>query len=271
MDIATISGLLVSLIAILVGIFLSGGNISSYFQLAAAVIVFIGTLGATTMSFHLSATIKVFKNTLGKAFKTHHIDYGGTINTVVDFAVLARKEGLLAVEKRLGEIKDRFFKKGLQLAVDGVDSNKIIEIMETDLQEMESRHAQGVSWFATAGGYSPTFGIIGTVLGLIIALSKMDSPDELGSAVAAAFLTTLYGIVIANLFFVPVAKKLRINSEAEVREKQLMLRGILGIQSGANPRLIKEELMVFAQSAPKQEKSFFNLKKAKKSEVKQKK
>jgi len=99
----------------------------------------------------------------------------------------------------------------------------------------------------------------------------MDSPDELGSAVAAAFLTTLYGIVIANLFFVPVAKKLRINSEAEVREKQLMLRGILGIQSGANPRLIKEELMVFAQSAPKQEKSFFNLKKAKKSEVKQKK
>lgn len=271
MDLATLTGLIISIAAIMVGIVLSGGTITSYFQLASVIIVIAGTIGATMMSFPLKTTMNVFQKTLGKAFRRNKVNHKHTMDTIINFAQIARKEGLLAIEKRLEGVNDRFLKKGLQLAVDGVESNKIIEIMEADLQELEARHVKGISWFSTAGGYSPTFGIIGTVLGLIIALSKMDSPDQLGTAVAAAFLTTLYGIIIANLFFMPVAKKLRLNSEEELREKQLMLRGILGIQSGANPRLIKEELMVFVQTRSEKNKKIFKKKKAKKVEAKKKK
>lgn len=247
MDIATIIGLIVAIAAVLIGLVLSGGSVTAYMQLASAIIVFGGTLGSTFMSYPLEISINALSKTLVKVFKIRKANHLETVEKIVSFATIARKDGLLAIEKKLGNVEDRFLKKGLQLAVDGIESNKIIEIMEADLEEMEARHAQGINWFSTAGGYAPTFGIIGTVLGLIIALASMDSPEALGTAVAAAFLTTLYGIAAANLLFLPVAKKLKVNSEREMREKQLMMRGILGIQSGANPRLIKEELMAFAK------------------------
>lgn len=245
MDIATIAGLIISVAGILVGLQLSGGSISSYLQLASAIIVFVGTIGATVMCYPLEVTINVLTKAMFKAFKKYKVDNKKTVDQIIDFAAVARKDGLLAIEKRLKDVEDDFLKKGLQLAVDGLESNKIIEILEADIEELDNRHSRGAAWMATAGGYSPTFGMIGTVLGLIIALSNMDSPESLAQAVAAAFLTTLYGIVAANLFFLPVSKKLKLNNDMEIREKQLMIRGILAIQSGANPRIIKEELMAF--------------------------
>ncbi len=247
MDIATIAGLVVSFACVIVGTLLSGGVLSSYLQLASAIIVFGGTLGATIMSYPLNVTITVLSKASLKAFKNVKIDYLKTIDKIIDLASIARKDGLLSLEKKLPELKDSFLEKGLQLAVDGLDSNKILEIMESEIEELESRHSKAINWLMTAGGYSPTFGMVGTVLGLIIALANMSTPEALGPAVAAAFLTTLYGILIANLFFIPVSKKLGIKSELEIKEKQLMLKGILAIQSGANPRIIKEELLVFVK------------------------
>ncbi len=246
-DIATIAGLVISFACVIVGTILSGGVLSSYFQLASAVIVFGGTLGATIMSYPLNVTMTVLSKASMKAFKNVKIDYLKTIDKIIELAMLARKEGLLSLEKKIPELKDPFLQKGLQLAVDGLDSNKIIEILESEIIELESRHSKAINWLTTAGGYSPTFGMIGTVLGLIIALANMSTPEALGPAIAAAFLTTLYGILIANLFFIPVSRKLGIKSEDEIKEKQLMLKGILGIQSGANPRIIKEELLVFVK------------------------
>lgn len=251
MDIATIAGLIISTAGVLVGLILSGGTISSYLQLASAVIVFVGTIGATVMCYPLEDTINVFTRAMFKAFKKYKVDNTKTVDQIIEFAGISRKDGLLSIEKKLKAVDDDFLKKGLQLAVDGVESNKIIDILEADMEEMDNRHNRGAAWMATAGGYSPTFGMIGTVLGLIIALKNMDSPEGLAQAVAAAFLTTLYGIMAANLFFLPVSKKLKLNHEIESREKQLMLRGILAIQSGANPRIIKEELLAFLKEENK--------------------
>jgi chemotaxis protein MotA len=247
-DIATILGLVVALACVLLGTILSGGVLSSYWDLPSLIIVLGGTLAATVMSYPLKVTQIVLSKASLKAFKTTVVDYMKTIDTIIDIALLARKEGLLSIEKKLPELKDEFLQKGLQLAVDGLDSNKIIEIMESEITELESRHSQAINWLITASGYSPTFGMMGTILGLIIALGNMSSPEILGSAVAVAFLTTLYGVLFANLVFTPISRKLTIRNEEEIKEKELMLRGILGIQSGANPRIIREELLVFAKN-----------------------
>lgn len=258
-DIATIAGLIFALACVVAGTILSGGNIAKYWDLASIIIVLGGTLGGTIMSYPFSITKSALTKASVKAFKNNKIIYEKTIEDIISLALMARKEGLLSLEKKIPEMKDEFFKKGLQLAVDGLDSNKIIEIMESEISEMESRHSKAVNWFTTAAGYSPTFGMMGTIIGLIIALGNMDSPESLGQAVAVAFLTTLYGVLFSNLIYIPISRKLSIRSEEEVKEKQLILIGILGIQSGANPRIIKEELLVFAKSVTVKEKNKKNL------------
>ncbi len=247
LDIATIAGLIAAFACVILGTILSGGVLASYWNLPSVVIVLGGTLGATIMSYPLNVTIVVLSKAAIKAFKIQKIDYLKTIDKIIDLAFIARKDGLLSIEKKLPELNDGFLQKGLQLAVDGLDSNKIIEIMETEIIELESRHSKAINWFSTASGYSPTFGMVGTIIGLIIALGNMSTPETLGKAVAVAFITTLYGVLFANLIFNPIAKKLSVRSDEEIKEKQLMLRGILGIQSGSNPRIIKEELLAFAK------------------------
>lgn len=255
MDIATIAGLIFAFGCVIAGTILSGGVLSSYWDLSSVIIVLGGTLGATVMSYPLKVTQIVLSKAAIKVFKAAKIDYIRTVDNIIEFALIARKEGLLSIEKKLPELKDEFLRKGLQLAVDGLDSNKIIEILESEIAELESRHSKAINWLNTASGYSPTFGMIGTILGLIIALGNMDSPEKLGQAVAVAFLTTLYGVLFANLVFTPFGRKLGIRSEEEAKEKELMLRGILGIQSGANPRIIKEELLVFIKNIPDKQKN----------------
>jgi chemotaxis protein MotA len=259
-DISTIAGFIFAFGCVIVGTILSGGVLSSYWNLASIIIVLGGTLGATIMSYPLKDTQIVLSKAAIKAFKTKKIDYLSTIDKIIDLALIARKDGLLSLEKKLPDLNDSFLQKGLQLAVDGLDSNKIIEIMENEIAELESRHSKAINWLTTASGYSPTFGMMGTIIGLIIALGNMSSPETLGKAVAVAFITTFYGVLFANLIYVPISKKLSIRSEEEVKEKQLMLKGILGIQNGSNPRIIKEELLVFIKTKKSEDKNVKNLK-----------
>lgn len=245
MDIATLIGFLISFAAIIAGMFLGGGSLRMYMQLTAAIIVIGGTFGATFMCFSLRDNIKILtKAGLKALFVTKH-DLGKEIDRIVALAKIARKDGLLSLEKELEKIDDPFLRKGIQLTVDGVDSSKLIEILETEIEELGKRHKKGINWFRAAGGFAPTMGLMGTVLGLIIILSNMEDPDSIAKGIGAAFLTTLYGVILANLFFVPIANKLTLNSAEEVKMKQLIIKGVLGIQSGANPRIIEEELIAF--------------------------
>lgn len=245
-DIATVVGLVIAFAAILIGMALGGGSLVMYMQATAAIIVIGGTFGAVFMCFSLKDNINIVTKVGLKAFFTSEQDYKKQIDQIIFLAKVVRRDGLLSLEKELDKVDDSFLRKGIQLTVDGVDSNKLTCILETEIEELEARHKKGISWFATAGGFAPTLGIIGTVIGLIIVLGNLKDPDELGRGIAAAFLTTLYGICMANLFFIPTSSKLKFKSSEEVRMKQLMLKGVLGIQSGANPRLIEEELMAFA-------------------------
>lgn len=253
MDLATIIGLVVAIASIYLGMTMGGGSIGMYIQATAAIIVFGGTLGATMMSFSLKDNINILTKALLKTIMYKKVDSLKCIEQVVSFAGVARKEGLLALEKEIGKIDDAFLKKGIQLMVDGVESNKLADILETEIEEVEARHKKGADWLTAAGGYAPSMGIVGTVLGLIVVLANMEDPDELSKGISAAFLTTLYGIGIANLVFLPLANKLKANSQDELKAKYLQLKGILGIQSGANPRIIEEELTSFI--APKELKS----------------
>jgi chemotaxis protein MotA len=245
MDLSTIIGIVVALAAVAMGL-LAGDKVSimSFIDVPSLIIVFGGAIGATVMSFYLKNSINVIK-ILPKAFKTRKIDYKEEIALIVALANVARKEGLLSLESELERIKDPFLKKGVMLTIDGADSEKILDILETEVEELRERHQAGIKYFATLGGYAPTMGIIGTVMGLIKALQNLSSPDEIGGAISLAFITTLYGIAGANLLFIPFGKKLELNSNSEIKLRYFYMKAIMAIQSGLNPRLIEEELMTY--------------------------
>ncbi len=244
MDITIIIGILAAFGSLVAGIFMEKGNIASYIQVSAAVIVFGGTIGATMVSFSLKDTtnlIKVFK----KVLLPDKMDFAAEIKNIVRLGNMARTEGLLALEKEIEAIKNPFLKNGIRLTVDGTDSTKIVEILETEIEQMEERHKKYALYFATLGGFAPTLGITGTVIGLVIALGNLENPEEMAKNIAAAFIATLYGIASANLLFLPIGNKLKINSQMEIKMKNLQMKGILAIQSGVNPRIIEEELLSF--------------------------
>ncbi len=244
MDIAVIIGILAAFGSLVVGIILDHGNIGSYIQVSAAIIVFGGTIGATIASYSLKDTLNILKVTK-KIFFSEKIDFMAEIKRIVSLANIARTEGILALEKEIDNIKNLFLKKGVRLTVDGTDSTKIVEIMETEIEEMEERHKKNAMFFQTLGGFAPTLGITGTVIGLVISLGNLENPEEMAKSIASAFIATLYGIASANLLFIPIGNKLKNKSAEEVKLKRLILRGILSIQSGVNPRIIEEELMTY--------------------------
>jgi len=227
---------------------MEGLNLKFLFQLSAFIVIFFGSLGATMMSFPME-NIKEFFPILRKAFKRQELDPAAIVTQLVGFAAKARREGLLGLEEEAEAIQDPFLKKGLQLVVDGTDIEMIRNIMETDIAFLESRHKIGESVFGTFGGFSPTLGIIGTVLGLVHALSAFGSgeadPVALVAAIATAFLATFYGISFANLFFLPISFKLKQNNQQEVLLREVMLEGILSISAGDNPRIVEEKLKAF--------------------------
>lgn len=248
MDIATVVGLVVAWIGIGVGAWIEEVPAHLVFNLSAFFIVAVGASGATILSFPME-NIKEFWPILKKAFKRQELDPSAIVTQLVGFATKARREGLLGLEEEAETIQDPFLKKGLQLVVDGTDIEMIRNIMETDIAFLESRHKIGESIFGTFGGFSPTLGIIGTVMGLVHALGSFGAgnadPVSLVGSIATAFVATFYGISFANLIFLPISFKLKQNSQAEVLLREVMLEGILAISAGDNPRIVEEKLKAF--------------------------
>ena len=244
MDIATIIGLIIAFGAVGTGFVIEGGNLSSIFLLAPMVIVIGGTLGATTITTSLRTVMEV-PVFLKIAFfgKPRSISY--TINLLVGLAEKARKEGILGLESNLRTIEDSFFKKAVQLVIDGTEVTALREILEIEIAYLEDRHRKGIYFFQKAGGFSPTMGILGTVLGLIHTLSDTSDASKMARAIAVAFIATLWGVGLANLFFLPVADKLKLRHEEEIAYLELIMEGIIALQSGDNPRNIRIRLQSF--------------------------
>ncbi|MCL5056554.1 MAG: flagellar motor protein [Actinobacteria bacterium] len=244
MDLPLVLGLLLSLVSLVGGFLWEGGTAGALLMPSAALIVFGGTFGATAVSFSMSE-LKNIPKLLKIAFIPKEQEPALVIDLIVSLADEARREGLLYLENRLDDINDQFLRKGVQLVVDGTDPELVRSIMEVELYAIEERHHVGSSIFEAAGGYSPTMGIIGTVMGLVHVLGNMSDPNSLGPAIAVAFLATLYGVGSANVLWLPLAAKLSNLSKKETNLRMLMIEGIVSLQAGYNPILIRERLSAF--------------------------
>jgi chemotaxis protein MotA len=241
LDIATIIGIVLALGSILGGQILEGGHPGSIIQLTAFVIVMGGTLGAICVQNPLSVVLKgVSLLKLGITDPKH--DNKGTITTIIDLANVSRKQGLLALEGKLKDIHDPFFRKGVQLIVDGTDPKAVHEILEIDVEFQEEEGLKAAKVWEAAGGYAPTIGIIGAVLGLIHVMENLADPSKLGSGIAVAFVATVYGVGAANLFFLPLASKLKFKLKEEAASRVMIIMGLVGLAQGENPRLLQEKL-----------------------------
>lgn len=240
MDKSTLPGLVLGVAALLGSVILEGGSLAALLNTPAAVLVFGGTFGAAIVSFPFSAMV-AFPKYLMKAFLDKPIDPNEVVDTFVKLADKARREGLLALEQE-AELLDPFGRKGVMLVVDGCDPHLVREVMEIEIEAMQRRHQRGVGLLESLGGFAPTMGIIGTVMGLVNVLSKLEDPSELGHSIATAFIATLYGVGTANVLWLPLASKLKQKSADEVALRELMIEGVLAVQSGDNPRIIREKL-----------------------------
>ncbi len=245
MEITTLVGLILGLAAMMITVMLEGGTPAALINLPAAVIVFGGTFAATLVSFPLSSIAKLPVLIKGTFFSAALMDELSTVSLMTKLAEKARREGLLSLEEETAGIKDDFLRRGVQLVVDGTDPEVMRSILEIDLMKMEARHESGFGILEAMGGFAPTWGIIGTVMGLINVLSNLDDPSNLGHAIAVAFIATLYGVASANLLWLPLGNKLKKKSEAEILIRELVLEGLLSIQAGENPRMVQEKLLGF--------------------------
>ena len=241
MDLSTILGIIVGFGFIITGYILEGGTVGSLGGLSAALIVFGGTAGAVLISFPLS-DLKNLPKWFKLAFTSQSFGSAEAYETLVRFAEKARREGLLSLEQELETVTDRFTRQGMQLVIDGTDPEITREILESNIAVLEKRHKVGASVFEAAGGYGPTMGIIGTVMGLVMVLGNLSDPEALSHSIAAAFIATLYGVGSANLLWLPIATKLKMKDKAEVSAMEMVLDGILSIQAGENPSILKEKL-----------------------------
>lgn len=251
MDLATLIGLLIGLGGLIGGFLLEGGHAGMLLVGTAAMIVFGGTFGATIISYTLEDLKKV-PYFLKLVFINQTIDYLGAVDRLVETADKARREGLLSLEAQLTEMDNEFMARGLQLVIDGTDPELTRNMLEMEIEAFEKNEKVGSDIFMTMGGLAPTMGIIGTVMGLVHVLSNVNEPDKLGGAIAVAFLATLYGVASANVLWIPFGTKLRIKAERQVLLMELILEGILSIQAGENPRVIREKLMTFLPSELKE-------------------
>lgn len=236
-------GIVAGVALVIFGIMLDG-DIMSFWNVPSIVIVLGGTLAAVTVSFSPKKMIAVFKYTKN-VFTSKPKDFHNVINSVVELATHARKEGLLSLEDTAHSISDPFFKKGLLLIVDATDPELVKNIMETDLYYLDERHKEGQAVYEMLAAVAPAFGMIGTLIGLINMLKNLNDPSSLGPSMAVALITTFYGSMLANLIFTPIATQLKYLSDKEITEKTIILEGLLSIQAGENPRIIQEKLESF--------------------------
>ncbi|MCB1959906.1 MAG: flagellar motor protein [Rhodocyclaceae bacterium] len=245
MDSISLVGLTVGLAAILVGQVLEGGHISSLVQPTAFLIVIGGTLGAVM----LQSPLRVFKDGMAMVkwiFVPPGASYPVLIEQVVGWSNVARREGLLALETQIEVVDDPFTRKGIQLLVDGVEPERLREVLEVEIDTWEGHMKLGAKIWEAAGGYAPTIGILGAVMGLIHVMENLSDPSKLGSGIAVAFVATIYGVGSANLVFLPVAKKLLAHVGRMVSQRELLVDGLVGIANGDNPRIIESRLQGYS-------------------------
>src|SRR5437762_9511800 len=248
MDLSTVLGIVVALGGILLGQAIEGGSLLQILQPTAAMIVFGGTLGATMIGFPMSVMKQAAADLL-HVIKEENIQPNTVIDEVIKFTNKARREGIISLEKDASSVKDDFFRKSIMMAVDGSEPKELRQTMEVELQYMEERGEHSPKFYEAAGGYAPTLGIIGAVLGLIQVMQHLDNIDEVGKGIAVAFVATIYGVASANILFLPAAGKLKFKHRKHMIIKEMMLEGTLGILEGQNPRLIEGKLTSFLDEA----------------------
>jgi len=254
-DFASFLGLVVALGGILGGLIREKGQVSDVMQVSAAIIVLAGTLGAVMVTSPLSAIIAAFKG-LKDVFFENVVNFEVAIEEVIGYATKARKSSIISLEEDLGNIADPFLKKALTLAVDGTDLQELRGMMQLEAFQSEKHAEAAAKVFEAAGGYAPTIGIIGAVLGLIQVMKHLEDIGEVGRGIATAFVATVYGVAVANLFFLPAANKLKSRIHQEVQAKELMLEGVSSILEGINPKLIRVKLEAYLQKkGPSKEKA----------------
>jgi chemotaxis protein MotA len=242
MDKTSVIGVILGIIAVGAGMFFKGVSPVALFNPAAILIILLGTAAAVTIAFPTHEIKKVPK-LFGMLFKEQQVqDPKEIIEYFSEIADIARKEGLLALESKSQEVEDQFLKDGLSLAVDGQSADYIRDVLHEEIDAMEERHSAGASIFSQAGTYAPTLGVLGAVIGLIAALGNMENTEEMGHAIAAAFIATLLGIFTGYVLWHPFANKLKRKSKREVQLKMMMVEGILSIIEGESPRVIEQKL-----------------------------
>jgi chemotaxis protein MotA len=240
-DKISLAGLAIGLLAVIGGQILEGGHVGSLVQPTALLIVCGGTLGAVL----LQSPMHIFKRGVGMVkwvWVPPVIEQKRLIDQVLNWSQLSRREGLLSLEGYIPAIKDPFIKKGLQLLVDGAEPERIRELLEVDINTFEDEWRQSAKVWESAGGYSPTIGIIGAVMGLIHVMENLSDPSKLGAGIAVAFVATIYGVGLANLIFLPIAGKLKYYISRMVASKEMLIDGLVGIALGDNPRIIEARL-----------------------------
>jgi chemotaxis protein MotA len=241
---ATAIGVAVATGAILMSAMMGGTSPAAFMDMPALLIIIGGTGGVTLASCGMPAMKRI--PTLYKlVFGPPELDISGRVKMLVGFAEMARREGLLALDAKTAEIEDEFTRKGLQLVVDGSDPELVRDVLEAEIDGMMARHHEGAAPFEKAGGFAPTMGIIGTVMGLVHVLQNLAAPATLGPAISGAFIATLMGVGSANVIYLPIANRLKALSTQEVELRTLTVEGILAVQAGDNPRVVAEKLGSF--------------------------
>jgi chemotaxis protein MotA len=251
-DLASMIGLALAALAVLGGQALEGGSVRSILQPTAAIIVLGGTFGACLLQFPLMLVFASFK-AVTKVFQEPETNNKEVIQEILRLANKARKEGVISLESDVQKITDPFLKKALTMAMDGVDPKVLREAMELQISNIEEEAEQPVKFWQAAGGYSPTIGILGAVLGLIHVMENLTEPGKLGGGIAVAFVATVYGVGLANLIYLPVAGKLKLKAKTQLVAREIMLVGVISILEGENPRLIDDRLRSYLNRKEQEE------------------
>ncbi|HZB88503.1 MAG TPA: flagellar motor protein [Terracidiphilus sp.] len=256
MDKASVGGVILAIVGIVAGLLIEGGNLGQIVQPTAALIVFGGTMGAVLVQFPLTTVVAAFRNLI-HVFAAPRKHNDKLIRQLVNFANKARRSGVVSLDADLTAVADPFLKQALTLAVDGTEPAELRKIMRVNLESIGEQQDRLPSVFESAGGFSPTIGILGAVLGLIQVMQHLENISEVGRGIAVAFVATIYGVGAANLFFLPFAGKMRLLMQDDHQRREMMLEGVISILEGMNPRMLEIKLAGFIKEAtpPKRERA----------------
>lgn len=244
MDLGTIIGLAAGIACVIISIFIGDGELKSYWDLPSVFITVGGGICSTLINFRLKDVISVFKVAL-HVFTDKQSSASDTIAEMVKLSEKTRREGLLSIEPELEEMEDPFIKQSLQLVVDGIESETIQDFMDTEIENMQARHGKGIAIFNMMGAIFPAWGMIGTLLGLINLLLKLDDPAQIGPSMSVALVTTFYGSILSNFVCIPMAGKLKMKSDEEVHHMEMIAEAVISIQAGENPKMLEQKLRIY--------------------------